>query len=123
MKLGRKRQPLVSDRVFLRRMLHSFATAGTIIGVSLAVGILGYHFAGRLGWLDSLVNASMILGGMGPVDPITRTGGKVFASIYALYSGVALLTTVGLLLAPALHRVLHRFHMDEQDEDPESAKR
>ena len=79
---------------------------------SLALGVLGYHFLARLTWLDALVNASMILTGMGPVDQMTTVGAKLFASFYALFSGVAFLTIVAVLLAPAVHRFLHRFHLD-----------
>ena len=79
---------------------------------SLALGMLGYHFLARLTWLDALVNASMILTGMGPVDQMTTVGAKLFASFYALFSGVAFLTIVAVLLAPAVHRFLHRFHLD-----------
>jgi hypothetical protein len=66
-------------------------------------------------WVDSLLNASMILGGMGPVDPLKTNAGKVFASVYALYSGLALIAVVGLLLAPILHRVMHEFHMEYKE--------
>lgn len=79
---------------------------------SLALGVLGYHIVAGLSWLDSLVNASMILTGMGPVDAMTTDGAKLFASFYALFSGVAFLTIVAVLLAPAVHRFLHRFHLD-----------
>ena len=97
-------------------MLASIGLATAVIGSSLLIGILGYHYWGGLGWLDALVNASMILGGMGPVDPITRSAGKWFASAYALYSGIALLTSVGLIFAPAVHRLLHAFHIAADDE-------
>jgi hypothetical protein len=115
MNLERKRQPLAPRRVFWLRMLVSSALAFLVIGGSLAIGILGYHYWGGLAWLDALVNASMILGGMGPVDPITRAAGKWFESIYALYSGIALLTSVGLIFAPAIHRFLHAFHIDPDE--------
>ena len=81
--------------------------------VALWIGVLGYHWLGGLHWLDALVNASMILGGMGPVDPIASVAGKWFASVYALFSGVAFLTSVGMLPRPALHRLLHRFHLEQ----------
>ena len=76
--------------------------------------MLGYHFLEQLTWLDSLLNASMILGGMGPVDNIETAAGKVFASIYALYSGVILLASVGILITPIFHRFLHRFHLADE---------
>jgi len=118
-----KLQPLAPPQVFRRHMVTSMRTAGMIIGGSLAAGVLGYHYWGGLEWLDALVNAAMILGGMGPVDPIKSTAGKWFESVYALYSGVALLTTVGVLFAPALHKVLHHFHIDEKDEERRAGKR
>jgi hypothetical protein len=110
-----RRQPLVSRREFRRRMLKSGGFALLVIGGSLAIGVAGYHWVGGLPWLDALVNASMILGGMGPVDRIESTAGKWFESGYALYSGIALLTSVGVLFAPAIHRFLHRFHIEESD--------
>ena len=112
MTFERRHQPLAPAPVFRRRVLNSAGLAGIVLGGSLAIGIAGYHWFGGLGWLDALVNASMILGGMGPVDPITRTAGKWFASAYALYSGVALLTSVGIIFAPAVHRLLHAFHIE-----------
>mgnify|MGYP001577891616 FL=1 len=116
MRFERRHQPLASAETFRRRMLGSIGLAVAVIGGSLLIGVLGYHCWGGLGWLDSLVNASMILGGMGPVDPITRSAGKWFASAYALYSGIALLTSVGLIFAPAVHRLLHAFHIAADDE-------
>jgi len=115
-----KRQPLASMKTYRRRQLTSAGVGGAVLGVSLAVGICGYHWFGGLGWLDSLVNASMILGGMGPVDPITRSDGKVFASAYALYSGVALLTSVGIILAPGVHRLLHKLHVELNEEEADA---
>ena len=115
MMLERRHHPLAPGPVYRRRMLTSAGLAAATLGVSLAIGIAGYHWWGGLGWLDALVNASMILGGMGPVDPITRPSGKWFAAAYALYSGVALLTSVGILFTPAVHRLLHRFHIEEGD--------
>jgi len=112
MKFERLNHPLAPPPVFRRRLLTSSGLAAGVLGASLVVGIAGYHWWGGLGWLDALLNASMILGGMGPMDPITRTAGKWFASVYALYSGVALLTSVGILFAPAVHRLLHAFHID-----------
>ncbi len=112
MKFEHKRQPMLPWPAFIRRMLRSGALAGAIILASLAMGVAGYHWLGRLRWLDAIVNASMILGGMGPVDPITTPSGKWFESAYALFSGVAFLTSVGVFLAPALHRLMHHFHIE-----------
>jgi len=111
----RRHHPLAPPHVFRRRMLGSIGLACAVLGASLAVGVAGYHWLGGLAWLDALVDASMILGGMGPVDPITRPAGKWFAAAYALYSGVALLTSVGVILAPAVHRLLHAFHLEDEE--------
>ena len=107
---------------FLRRLARSAGMAGALILGSLAVGIVGYHLFGRLSWLDSLLNASMILTGMGPVDPIVSAPGKLFASFYALFSGVAFLTIVAVMLAPVVHRFLHRFHLDLAEEPVEKKR-
>ncbi len=110
-RLEHHKQPLASRRVFLVRMARYLAVSIGIILISLAVGILGYHFTEGFSWLDSLLNASMILGGMGPVDPVRTVAGKLFASFYALFSGMVFLVAVGVLIAPAFHRFLHRFHL------------
>jgi hypothetical protein len=106
-------EPLAPRPRFVRRMLTRAGAIALLIFGSLAVGVLGYHHFERLPWIDALVNASMIMGGMGPVDPVKSTGGKLFASFYALYCGLLLLVAAGLLLAPALHRLLHRIHLEE----------
>ena len=107
-----RHEPLASLPVLRQRMLHSAAVAGTLIGGSLLIGVLGYHWLGGLPrWVDCLYNASMILGGMGPVDELKSDAGKVFASAYAIYSGVVLLASVGVLLSPLFHRIIHRFHL------------
>jgi len=94
-----------------------FATiAFMVIGVALGIGILGYHFIARFSWIDSLLNASMILGGMGPVGDLPSAAAKVFASFYALFSGLVFISVMGIVLAPAAHRALHLFHMDEEDQ-------
>lgn len=105
------RQPLASRKVFASRLMRNGLIGLTLLAVSLVIGILGYHYLESLSWIDSLLNASMILGGMGPVTPIKTNAGKIFASFYALYSGVVLLASVGVLAAPIFHRFLHRFHL------------
>jgi hypothetical protein len=103
---------LAPQSVFAQRMLrYSLITTGMIL-FSLGIGILGYHYFESLSWIDSLLNASMILGGMGPVNQLLTNAGKVFASFYALYSGIILLASVGVLAAPIFHRFMHRFHLD-----------
>jgi len=119
----RRHEPLAPPAYYRRRLLKSSLLAGGVIGVSLAIGILGYHYFGGIeSWVDCLYSASMILGGMGPVADLKTNGGKVFASFYALYSGVALLTSVGVLIAPALHRALHRFHIETGEYEAPSKK-
>ena len=102
-----------------RRFYHSFLRAlllaGSVIGASLLLGILGYHFFAGFGWVDSLLNASMILSGMGPVKNLDSNAAKVFASCYALFSGVVFISATGILLAPMFHLVLHRFHIEQKD--------
>jgi hypothetical protein len=116
----RRGEPLAPPPVFRRRLIESGSVAFGVIAVSLMIGVAGYHWVGGLkNWVDCLYNASMILGGMGPVSEMTSDRAKVFASFYALYSGVVLLACVGLLLSPVLHRLLHRFHV-ETDEDARS---
>ena len=96
-------------------MLRFGLFAAGIILFSLCIGILGYHYLESLSWIDSLLNASMILGGMGPVNPLQTNAGKIFASFYALYSGIILLASVGILITPIFHRFLHRFHLELED--------
>lgn len=84
-----------------------------IMMVCLAIGVAGYHYTDNIPWLDSLHNASMILSGMGPVVEIKSNGGKLFSSLYALFSGIVFITNVGVILAPALHRIFHRLHVEE----------
>ncbi len=100
------------------------AVGGGIVAVSLGVGVLGYHGPGRLSWLDALLNAAMILTGMGPVSAVATTRGKLFATFYALFSGIAFLSTVALVFAPVVYRFLHRFHLElaADDADRPSAK-
>ncbi len=110
-----RRQPLLTVREFLRRQVLYILLAFGIIAGSLVLGILGYHFFEGLPWIDSLVNAAMLLGGMGPVNELHTIAGKLFASFYALYSGIIFLVSVGVILAPLYHRFLHRFHLEIED--------
>lgn len=107
------KQPLAKRSVFAKRLALNGIIGLTLLVFSLGVGMIGYHFLEGLSWIDSLLNASMILGGMGPVSPLDTAGGKIFASFYALYSGVILLASVGILAAPIFHRFMHRFHLAE----------
>lgn len=111
----RRDEKLAPMSVFVRRMAASIAMAGLLIAVALAIGIIGYHRLGRFAWVDSLLEASMILGGMGPVSTLAMTGVKLFASGYALFSGLVFIAIMGIVLAPVTHRMLHKFHIDEED--------
>lgn len=111
-----RRAPLLSPVAFLRRQLRFSAVSGAIVLGALGAGTLGYHVLGELPWLDALLNAAMILTGMGPVDRLATTAGKLFATGYALVSGIVFVTTVAVLFAPVAHRFFHRFHL-ELDED------
>jgi len=108
------RQPLASRKVFARRLALNGLIGLLLLAFSLGIGMIGYHFLEGLSWIDSLLNASMILGGMGPVNPLKTDAGKIFASFYALYSGVVLLASVGVLVAPIFHRFLHHFHLADE---------
>lgn len=116
------RQPLLPWPQFVRRLLRSFTIGLSFIALALLLGILGYRWSGGMSWLDSLYNASMILGGMGPVDarPVIPAAEKWFASLYALFAGVYFLVIVGVMFAPVYHRFIHRFHL-ELDEDGDDA--
>jgi hypothetical protein len=116
-------KPLLPRKIFIFRVLRSLALALGIIAVSLALGILGYHFCAELSWLDALLNASMILTGMGPVNELHTVAGKLFASFYALFSGVVFITSVAVLLAPVIHRFLHKFHLESESSDDDRRKR
>jgi hypothetical protein len=105
-------EPLASQDVFTRRILRFGMFAAAIILFSLVVGVIGYHYFESMPWIDAVLNASMILGGMGPVDTLQTSAGKIFASFYALYSGIVLLASVGILATPIFHRILHRFHLE-----------
>ena len=106
-------------RVFALHLLRNLAYVSGLIAASLAIGAAGYHEFAGLPWLDATLNAAMILTGMGPVNALTTPAGKVFGIVYALFSGVAFLTMVAMLLAPAAHRLLHRFHLELYGPDDE----
>lgn len=108
-------QPVIPPGQFLIRLAHSGIVALALITVSLLAGMAGYHGFEGLGWIDSFLNASMLLGGMGPVHNPVTTGGKVFAGLYALYCGLAVILVAGVILAPVAHRILHRFHMESRE--------
>jgi len=111
----RRYEKLAPISVFVRRMAASVAMAGILIAVALSIGVIGYHWIAGFDWVDSLLEASMILGGMGPVNALATTGAKMFASGYALFSGLVFIAIMGIVLAPVTHRMLHKFHIDEDD--------
>jgi hypothetical protein len=107
-----RRQPLLPRRAFMLRILRYGLSALGLIFAALGIGVLGYHETEGLPWIDALLNASMILGGMGQVNELHTLAGKLFASFYALFSGLMFLVGVGVLLAPIVHRFFHYFHME-----------
>ncbi len=109
-----KKQPLASTKIFYKRIAWSILLASGILFICLLIGILGYHYTADIPWLDALHNASMILSGMGPVVTITSVTGKWFSSFYALFSGVVFITNIGLILAPAVHRIMHSLHVENE---------
>ena len=123
MSFERRHERLLPRHLFMRRLARWGVAAGMVLVGSLALGTCGYHVLEGLPWVDALLNASMILGGMGPVDPIRTTAGKLFASFYALYSGLAIISIAGLLLAPLVHRFLHKFHIESEREDESKASK
>jgi hypothetical protein len=110
-----RRERLLPFAAFLRRIAGHAGVSASLVVASLLVGMAGYVRFEHLSWLDGFLNSAMLLGGMGPVDMPRTTGGKLFAGFYALYSGLVFLVVAGILLAPVLHRVLHRFHLAETD--------
>lgn len=112
-----KKRNILSPREFALRMLRYFLISSSLLAFSLLIGVLGYHVIADLSWIDSLYNASMILTGMGPVDLMKTDNAKLFGSFYAIYSGVAFLSTVAIFFSPIAHRLLHVLHVEEDEED------
>lgn len=108
-----KRLPHVKH--YAGKILWNLLAGFLVLVISLIIGMLGYHYYFALGWVDSLYNASMILTGMGPVDKAINDSGKIFASLYAIYSGVAFLTSVAIIFSPLVHRFLHKFRLDVEE--------
>lgn len=111
----RKHEKLAPVSVLVKRLAAAIAIAGVLILVALFVGVTGYHWIAGLGFVDALLNASMILGGMGPVNLLETNAAKLFASGYALGSGLIFIAVMGIVLSPIAHRILHKFHIDEKD--------
>ena len=104
-------------REFIRRLGWSIAAGGVLIAFSLSIGVVGYHVFAGLAWIDAFLDASMILSGMGPMSPLNTNSAKFFAGCYAIYCGIALIGTTGVILAPVIHRGLHRFHLEDNRTD------
>ena len=109
-------QPVIPPHQFIIRLAHSGIIALALIVVSLFFGMAGYHILEDKNWIDAFLNASMLLGGMGPVDTPITFGGKLFAGLYALYCGLVVIVVAGIILAPVAHRILHRFHMENREQ-------
>ncbi len=110
-----KHQKLAPHAVFIKRIIWNLTVACFLLLDCLTIGILGYHFSDGISWIDSLHNASMILSGMGPIVEIKSVEGKLFSSFYALFSGVAFITNIGIILTPLVHRLYHSLHVAEED--------
>ena len=109
--------PLLPRKKFIARVFRFGALALMLVLFSLSLGVLGYHYLNDLSWIDSLVNASMILTGMGPVSPLKNDVAKLFASCYAIYSGIAFLSTTAVFLSPLVHRFLHKLHFETEKDN------
>jgi hypothetical protein len=109
-----KTKPLLPRKVYYQRLARHAALGITVIVVSLGIGMTGYHFLEKIPWLDAFLNAAMILSGMGPVATLQTSAGKLFAGFYALYSGIALISILGIIFAPVIHRFLHKFHLEDE---------
>jgi hypothetical protein len=115
------REPVLPTADFLRRVARFVLLDLIIVIFALVLGIIGYHYLEGLDWIDSTLNASMILGGMGPVNALHTTAGKLFASFYALFSGLVFIGVAGLLFTPFAHRLLHQFHIDADSDNDDSS--
>lgn len=115
-----RHERLAPVRVFLWRLARNVGLGATMIAVALVIGVLGYHWSAGFGWIDAFLEASMILGGMGPVNQLPTDGAKIFASIYALFSGLIFIGVMGVVLAPVMHRLIHKFHLEEKGTEDSS---
>jgi hypothetical protein len=112
-----RHQPLLSEAAYIKRLATHFLAAVLFVGGSLLGGMAGYRYLEGMSWIDAFANAAMILSGMGPLTPLQTWGGKLFAGSYALYSGLAVIVAMGTILAPVVHRFLHRFHLQDKKTD------
>jgi len=116
-------KPLLPRKIFLQRIIRSLGLGAGVITVSLFIGMLGYHGLEKMSWVDAFVNAAMILSGMGPVSTLQTNAGKIFAGCYALFSGIALISIIGIIFAPVVHRFLHKYHLEIMDDGEAGAKK
>ena len=107
---------VISRQAFVARLLGHLAVVAAIVGVSLLAGMIGYVLLAGMSWVDAFMNASMLLGGMGPVGDLPNDASKIFAGIYALYAGLVFIIPAGVIVTPVAHRILHRLHADENDD-------
>src|SRR4051794_38875653 len=114
----KRNESLIPTRKFLIRLLYSFSIGSLFIIIAMFVGMLGYHYFENMSWVDAFVNAAMILSGMGPLSPLVHNSGKIFAGLYALFSGLVFIAIIGVILAPIAHRFLHKFNIDEKEKSP-----
>jgi hypothetical protein len=108
-------EPLLPLSVFYKQVFSNILIAFLVLAVCLLIGMFGFHFTAGASWIDAFHNSSMLLSGMGPVITISQTGGKLFSSLYALFSGIVFITNIGIILAPAIHRLFHRLHLENKD--------
>ena len=107
-------KPLLPRKAYYQRLARNAGIGALVIAGALGMGMLGYHSFEQMSWVDAFVNAAMILSGMGPVTTLQTEGGKIFAGCYALFSGIAFITSLGVVFAPAVHRFLHKFHLEDE---------
>jgi hypothetical protein len=110
-----RRQPLLPRNIYLRRILYTAFISILLLTVWMLIGMTGYHILAGLPWVDSFLNAAMIVGGMGPVDLLKTSASKVFAGFYAIFSGVLFLSAFAIMAAPIFHRFLHKFHLEASE--------
>jgi hypothetical protein len=109
--------------LFLRRLAICLGIAGGMVAFGLAIGVFGYHYLAGFAWIDALLNACMILTGMGPVGELPTDTAKVFASLYALFSGLVFISVMAVIISPIMHRILHKFHIAEEDFEEGNARK
>jgi hypothetical protein len=110
-----KSQPLASMYTFINRVLKNILIGGTVLGIFILIGVVGYHYSSDLSWTDSFYNACMILTGMGPAVPVFTTSGKIFASFYALFSVLVFIANISLVITPVAHRFFHKLHIEKKE--------